>query len=730
MSGLNPPSGLRLGEQTPAPMGDDIDVILDDISIDPSKNALEVKLPDGSVKINLGSLQQDDDRDSKFDDNLAEKLSDMELAALVDPLITGYEADYESSSDWRADRATAIEMLGFKLEKPGTGTTGEPAGISKVRHPIIAEAVIRGSATARSELLPTDGPVKVRNDDPNATLQSDVRATALEKDMNHYLTTTAVEYYPDTDQMLFSVYLGGCAFKKVYIDPIRNRPVSESVDAENIIVSNAATDIKSALRVTHRSTMRPSMLKRMQILGAYRDCDLQEPVIPVTDTIEQAKEGISGLRKNASSEATDRDYEILEIYCELDIPGFEHKGKNNKPDGLPVPYRVTIEKNSREILEIRRNYDEDDPLCMPKVCIVKFGFLPSFGFYDVGLGQILGNLAMALTAGLREGLDAGMFANFPAGLIAKQGTRQNTMDIRVGPGQFYPIETSGGKIQDSAMALPFKEMGPGMMQLITYMAETAMRLGGAASIQVGEGRSDAPVGTTIALIEQATKPMDAVHKRLVQAQGQEIKLLVDLFRQMPDAIYLDKKLPSRFLEVQAAAGLPTSEDQAVAKQKFKWDRDQFIQALADYDLVPAADPNTSSSVQRAAKAQVIYQMAKDNPAGFDTAEVYKTVFSMLGLSGAEGLLKKQDAPAPPPLKEQAALISAQANMKNAETKSEQVQSDIADTHMDDQNRDLDRQSEEKKAALKFAEAVVTHNAEGQMPNVLNQPGLFPGGLTN
>ena len=692
MAGLAPSQSIRLGGPQPADLSDPLDVELDDdISIDPSKNALEIKLPNGDILVNLGGIVKDD-KDSKFGDNLAELLDDSVLGQIADELIRGVESDDESRSEWLSTRTDAIEMLGFKIEKPSSGTSNEPAGISRVRHPVLAEAVIRGQATARSELLPSDGPCKVRNDDPQSTMIQDELANALEKDMNHYLTTTASEYYPDTDRMLFWIYLGGCGFKKVYHDPIRNRPVSESIDAENVIVSNAAIDIKSAPRVTHRFFMRPSTLKRMQILEAYRDCDLEDPAMADKSSVDEAKEGVAGVRSNTSDYPEDREYEMFEVYCELDIPGFEHKHKG-KIDGLPVPYKVTIEKNSRQILEIRRNWDEEDPLCLPKYCIVKFPFLPSFGFYDVGLAQIMGNLANAATAGLREGLDAGMFANFPGFLIGKNGTRQNTMDIRVAPGQGAPVDMGGANdIRQAIMPLPYKEMGPGMMSLLQNVVETAMRIGGAADIQVGEGRQDAPVGTTVALIEAANRPMDAVHKRLVHAQGEELKMLVERFREDPEAFYRDRKLPS----------------------KKQWNEDQFKQAIADYDLIPAADPNTSSSVQRIAKAQALYQLAKDNPAAFDQRAIYHLVIKGLGFSMPDQLLNNQPPQQGVDPKSQADLLTAQAKMQEAQNKAQAVQVDHLNAVVDGQNRAQDREAREKIAQLNFQRDLLLHGSKQEL----------------
>ena len=263
-------------------------------------------------EIFIGPAAPREDKPSKFDDNLAELLDDSELGEIADELLRGVESDEQSRSEWLSTRTDAIEMLGFKIEKPSSGADG-PAGISRVRHPVIAEAVIRNSATAQAELLPTDGPAKIRNDDPNATLDSDVLANALGKDVNHFLTVTAKEYYPDTRRMLFWTYLGGCSFRKAYHDPIRNRPVLESIDAEHVIVSNAAIDIRSAPRVTHRFFMRKSMLKRMQILEAYRDVELEDPDIQQKGPVDEAKEGVAGVRNNQSNEPKDREYEMFEI---------------------------------------------------------------------------------------------------------------------------------------------------------------------------------------------------------------------------------------------------------------------------------------------------------------------------------------------------------------------------------------------------------------------------------
>jgi hypothetical protein len=302
--------------------------------------------------------------------------------------------------------------------------------MSNVRHPMLLEATLRFQANARGELLPSDGPVKV-TDSLNETEANDELAEKLERDFNYYLTSIATEYYPDTDRMLLYVGFGGCGFKKVYNCPLRQRPVSESVDAKDLIVSNAATDMANSSRVTHVITMRPSVLKRMQLAGAYREVPISAPSGIVLNPVDRQIADTQGI--NLTSQQTeDRDHTIYECYCELDIRGYQDK-KNGVATGLPLPYRVVIEKDSQQILEIRRNWREDDETKTAKMCFVKYPFVPGLGFYDIGLIHILGNTTNALTAAWREMLDAGMFANFPGFLYRKLMGRQNTNEFRVAP---------------------------------------------------------------------------------------------------------------------------------------------------------------------------------------------------------------------------------------------------------------------------------------------------------
>ena len=602
---------------------------------------------DGSITISLdGSpINQDKSGPTKWFDDLSDKISSDELSRIADDLIRGIEDDIETRKDWLEERADGIKLLGLKIEKAGmgAGAGGAPVeGMSAVRHPLLQEAVLRFQANARAELLPTDGPVKIRVDGNNGNVQEDQLANALENDLNHYLTSVATEYYPDTDRMLLMLGFGGTSFKKVYFCPIRNRPVSETVDAEDLIVNNTATDLANAKRVTHRSYLRPSVVRRLQLLGVYRDIDLSTPQQRTLDAAQQQKMVQQGITES-TMRPDDRDREIYECYCELDVAGFEHT-KRSKPTGLEIPYRVTIDVSSKQILSIVRNYDEDTK-DMPeaRATFVKYTFVPGFGFYDIGLLAILGNTTVAVTAGWRELLDAGMFSAFPGFLIAKAGARQKTNILRVPPGGGVEVDTAGVPINQAVMALPYKEPSQALMALVEEMAQTGMRVGGTSELQVGEGRADAPVGTTLAMIDQATKVLNSVHKRLHAAQSEEFRLLAGCFREHPESFWERNK-----------------------KQTYPWDQETLKRALEDYDLSPQADPNTASHAQRMMKVQALLTLAGTQPALYDPIAVNITALEALGWSNPEQFMAPPEAQAAPPPE----LIQAQAKMKAEDTKAQ------------------------------------------------------------
>lgn len=711
-------------------------------------NVIKIEHDDGSVTISMdGSSLVDKDPDAPppgWFDNLADKIDPSVRNRLAEDLLRGIDEDIESRRDWVEDRANGMRLLGLKIEIPNASGASDGApidGMSRVRHPLLLEAVLRFQANARSELLPTDGPVKIRVDATADDLQTDQLANALERDLNHYLTSTATEYYPDTDRMLLMLGFGGTSFKKVYFCPLRNRPVSETTDADDLIVNNTATDLANARRVTHRLMMRPSVVRRMQILSVYRDVHLGEAMPQRMDTFQKEERDQQGLGE-APSTNIDRDREIYECYCEIDLQGFEHKYKG-KVSGLEVPYRVTIDVSSKEILSIVRNYNEPEYGSLPEArkVFVKYTFVPGFGFYDIGLLNILGNTTNAITAAWREMLDAGMYSNFPGFLMADTGARQNTNIFRVPPGGGALVKTGGLPIKDAIMPLPYQPPNMALMQLVDNMATTGMRIGGTSELQVGEGRADAPVGTTLALIEQATKVLDSVHKRMHAAQAEEFEALKECFRENPKSFWQRNNKPA-----------------------YKWDEAIFLKALENCDLVPQADPNTASHGQRVMKIMALKQLQQANPSMYDPVAVDTAALQTIGWNNPEQfLIPPQANAAPPPellqaqSKMQTEQVAAQAKMVVAQAKAQETQAKIQqgafapkqqppagvgpqepppptpleleelkikqmdantraagiqmkhhDLMVEDQNRDLDRQSRERLELMQLAKELITH----------------------
>lgn len=640
-------------------MIEDGDENVDQKIADEDGNILQIEHPDGSITISMTDepLERAEEKENSEDwfDNLVEEIGQSELSNISSELMRGIRDDLQSRKDWIEDRAQGLKLMGLKIEIPGLqgGADGAPVeGMSKVRHPLLLEAVLRFQANARSELLPTDGPVKIRNDATQDVLDSDLMANHLQKDMNHYLTSRATEYYPDTDRMLLMLGFGGSAFKKVYNCPLRNRPVSESVDADDLVVNNAATDLQNAKRITHRTYMRPSTVKRLQILGVYRDVDLSTPKAADIDAVQREKNAQQGVSAE-SNNPDDRDREIYECYCELNIKGFEHKWKG-KVTGLEIPYRVTIDASSKEILSVVRNYDEDSSeLPEARANFVKYTFVPGMGFYDIGLLHILGNTTNALTAAWRELLDAGMYANFPGFLMADTGARQNTNIFRVPPGGGALVKTGGMKLSDAISPLPYKEPSAALMSLVENMAATGMRVGGTSEMQVGEGRPDAPVGTTLAMIEQAEKILNAVHKRMHAAQAAEFQLLVRCFKENPESFWRNCKKMSR-----------------------QWDEQQFLNAIEDCDLVPQADPNTASHGQRLMKVYALKQMAASNPTMYDQLAIDTVALKEMGWSNPEQFFAPEEQRKQPPPEVQKGMAEIQIKQQDAATRQKAVDAKV------------------------------------------------------
>jgi hypothetical protein len=766
MAGLAPPNlrlvgGTAFGMPPAANDHGDIQVEIEEgggdaFTLDDKGAVVKIDHDDGSVTISLDGKPIFDHEEAKRDTgwfaNLADRIDNMELSRIAEDLLRGIDSDITSRQGWIEAVTQGVKLLGLEIEIPGTSGADSLEGqMSKVRHPLLLEACLRFQANARSELLPTDGPVKVRDDangppaighNGGPPLAQGALADALETDLNHYLTAEAPEYYPDTDRMLFKFGFAGTSFKKVYFCPLRMRPVSETVDANDLIVSNDATDLANARRVTHKMMVKPSTVRRMQILGVYRDVDLTD--IPKPENVDSLK------RQEASQQGVsvepglpeDRDREFYECYCELDIKGYEHKWKG-KESGLEVPYRVTIDVTSRQVLSVVRNFNQaKEELPQARQTFVKYSFVPGFGFYDIGLLHILGNTTNALTAANREMLDNGMFANFPGYLIADFGTRQNSNLTRVAPGAGAPVKTNGMSIGDAIMPLPYNTQHmPALMALTQTMETNGQRIGGTSELQVGEGKADAPVGTTLAMVEQATKLMNSVHKRMHASQAQEFQLLVDVFREHPDSFLRNDK-PSNV----------------------QWTTEMFVKALDDHDLVPQADPNTASHTQRMLKgmglkqlqmqSQSLYDPIKvdtfliENVLGFGDPSQFFVPPSAMGQPPPElvAMQAKSQAEAtkagaddrksiaalimaqakaaevkqaglgagqePPP--DPAAEMKAKASLMDAETKKAGLHLDMHKLSSENQNQAADRAAEHRSDLLHLTETVLGHAHDAEM----------------
>lgn len=649
-----------------------------------NSNVIKIENDDGSVTISIGGPPQKDKTpkdDDDFNANLAMEIDSSALGAIGSELARLIRQDNESRQEWLQQYVTGLDLLGTKIERPQSNATdGSTAveGQSTVRSPLLLESVVRFQANARGELLPASGPVRVRNDGLGS-LVADVQMQALETDMNHYLTVTASEYYPDTERMHFSLGFGGTAFKKVYHCPIRRRPVSEFVDVKDIIISNAETTLENAQRVTHLIRMSPSTVKRMQLLGVYRNIALAMTQPPEHNVVDEKIQSMQGIKPNSTANVENEERDIYECYCELDLPGYEHEDDDG-PTGLRLPYRVTMDKVSHEILEIRRWWRKEDPNFLRKGVFVNYTFIPGFGFYGLGLLHLVGNTTMALTAGWRLCIDNGMFSNFPGFIYAKQAGRQLTNEFRVPPGGGVPIETGGQPIQNVISQLPYRGVDAAFMSLLGNIEQGGQRIAGTSELQVGDGNTEAPVGTTIALIEQATKVLSAVHKRMHQAQGREFQLLKDLFKEDPTSFWKDNKFPAH-----------------------TWTEDTLTAALENVNFVPLADPNTPSQSARIQKAMALKQMQTANPALYNAKAIDMRILNMLGIEDADSLFAPPAPPAPDPR-----MITAQARMVDAQAKEQEVKVRAVDAMADAQNRTADRESKERIATLQLAREIAVH----------------------
>jgi hypothetical protein len=663
------------------------------VRTDPVTGTVETDQDDGSVVVELDKRRPPkEDEEDKFYRNLADEIDQQTLARIALEVYDGINADDESRKQYLAIRRRGMDFLGLEIKEPRANvgdTSAAVEGMSVVTNPLLLEACLKGWANAQAELLPSDGPVKVEVEENIETQVDDDLAEALERDINHYLTTTATEYYPDTSHMLlWGVYFGGSGFKKIYRCPMRRRPVSESVDANDLIVSDTTKDLRSCARITHQISMRPSIFKRMQLIGAYRDVDVPQPTAQAPTEGQAAISQIQGTDPN-KKRPEDQPYIVWESQCEIDLP--EYAPGKFKNEAIPLPYLVTLDKESKQILAIRRDWREDDEDCQRKRLYVKYPYVPGPGFYGTGLLNILGNSSAAMTAAWRETLDAGMFANFPSGLIVKSAARQNTSDFRLAAGTFAPVEVpSGVPIGNMIMPTPFKDVTPGILALMDKITQQCAPLGGVADIPSAEGVANVPVGSMAMQVEQASKVMAAAHKGMHQAQGEEIRCIIELFREHPEDFW---------------------KNNTVCPPNY-WNDQKFEQALNDCNLSPASDPNTPSHIHRVVKAVGIGQLFQIPIFAqiMDPREGLNRVLRALR-EDPEGLVlpPQPQQPAPP----DPHLITAMANMKKADAAGQKAAADVSIAQTQNQTELQKVQGQKDIETVDLAKELIIHKGDQQ-----------------
>jgi len=565
---------------------------------------------DGGVEINFepGAFNQEQG-ESHFD-NLAELLPEETLNPLGSELVQNYQEYKSSRKDWEESYAKGLDLLGFKYENKS-----EPfQGASGATHPVLAEAITQFQALAFKELLPADGPVRTRTVGASTPQKND-QANRVKEFMNYQLMDVMKEYEPEFDQMLFYLPLSGSAFKKVYYDDLLGRTVSKFVPADDLIVPYNATSLEDAEAVIHRLKISENELRKQQVGGFYRDIELPSPYSPETE-VEKKERMLEGTKKTFNENI----YTLLEFHVNLDLEGFEDRGPDGDETGIKLPYIVTVEEGSREVLSIRRNFEVADPKKQKIPYFVHFKFLPGLGFYGFGLIHMIGGLSRTATSALRSLLDAGTLSNLPAG-FKMRGIRIRDDAQSIQPGEFRDVDAPGGNIRDSFMTLPFKEPSQTLLQLMGVVVSAGQRFASIADLQVGEGNQQAAVGTTVALLERGSRTMSAIHKRIYAALKNEFKLMARVFK-----LYLPQEYP-----YDVVGG------QRMIKQQ---DFDDKI------DIIPVADPNIFSQSQRISIAQTELQLATSQPQLHNMYAAYRNMYEALGVKNIDTVLKPPQRPMP------------------------------------------------------------------------------------
>ena len=545
--------------------------------------------------------------------NLAEEIPDRELSRIGSDLAGEFDANKAGRQDWEDAYTDGLELLGFNYEE----RTQPFRGSSGVTHPLLAEAATQFQAQAFNELLPAGGPVRtqVMGEETHAKVD---QAKRVRQFMNYYITNVMEDYTPDMDQMLFYLPLAGSTFKKTYYDEVMDRAVSKFVPAQNLVVPYDTSDLDTCPNISQLIRMDLNDLRKKQLAGVYLDID----VIPAQGDITEVDSEINRIDGIEPSQI-DYDCTLLECHVDLDLEGYEDLDENGEPTGIKVPYLVTISQDNGKVLSIRRNYREDDPAKKKIAYFTHFKFLPGFGFYGLGLIHTIGGLSRTATSALRQLIDAGTLSNLPAGFKAR-GLRIRDDDDPLQPGEFRDVDAPGGAIRDSLMPLPFKGPDRTLFELLGFVVQAGQRFATITDMKVGDGNQNAAVGTTIAMLEQGSRVMSAVHKRLHYAMRQEFKIL---------ARVMSESLPQEY--PYSVAG----DESSIMASDFD-DR---------VDVIPVSNPNVFSQAQRIALSQTKMQLAAQAPEMHNMHEVYRDMYESLGVTDVDRIMKAVPDDEPRPL---------------------------------------------------------------------------------
>jgi len=571
---------------------------------------LEITIEDPeSVEIGIDGMpilriEESDEDEENFDENLAEVLSDGYLAQLAGDLVGDYDDDVGSRKDWMQTYVDGLELLGMKIEE-----RAEPwEGACGVYHPLLSEALVKFQAETVMSTLPASGPVKTQIIGRETPEKKDA-AERVQDDMNYRIMDVMTEYRNEHERMCWGLGLSGNAFKKVYFDPGLDREVSIFVPAEDVVVPYGASNLETADRVTHVMRKTENELKKLQVGGFYRDVDLGEP----DNTLDEVEKKIAeqlGFRAT-----TDNRYKLLEMQVNLDIPGYEDKDDDGEPTGIAIPYIVTLEKGSSTILSIRRNWRPEDETKQKRNHFVHYGYVPGFGFYCFGLIHLVGAFAKSGTSIIRQLVDAGTLSNLPGGFKTR-GLRIKGDDTPISPGEWRDVDVPSGTMRDNVLPLPYKEPSQVLYSLLGTIVEEGRRFASAADMKISDMSANSPVGTTLAILERTLKVMSAVQARVHYSMKQELKLLKDIIRDYTPADYpYEPEIGSRR-----------------AKQ-------------SDYDMVdviPVSDPNASTMSQKVVQYQAALQLASQAPQLYNMAQLHRQMLDVLGIKNAQKLIKLEE----------------------------------------------------------------------------------------